>query len=246
MSRTFEEKQRALVARLGGGSASDMRSGTLVVVPSITFPEAELRKIVGIQFYEERLLFLLLLLRHPDLRVVFVTSVRVEEPIVDYYLSFVPSELRPGERLWLLAMWDGRPRALTAKLLENADAVERLRELAKGDSCLLTFNVTELEQRLSDAIDSPLYGCHPDLVHLGSKSGSRRVAREAGVDVLPGAEDLHTLEDVTKALDWLRSAVPGCASAVVKLNEGFSGQGNAVVDLTHDGPLRDRRTVFCA
>ncbi|HEX2196808.1 MAG TPA: peptide ligase PGM1-related protein, partial [Actinomycetota bacterium] len=30
------------------------------------------------------------------------------------------------------------------------------------------------------------------------------------------------------------------------LNEGFSGQGNAVVDLTQDGLLLDRRTVFCA
>ena len=78
MTPTFEDRQRRLVEMLGDGSASDMRSGTLVVVPSITFPEAELRKLVGIQFYEERLLFLLLLLRHPGLRIVFVTSVRVD------------------------------------------------------------------------------------------------------------------------------------------------------------------------
>src|SRR5687768_2608707 len=95
----FADRQRQLVEMLGSGSASDMRSGTLVVVPSLTFPEAELRKIVGIQFYEERLLFLLLLLRYPDLRIVFVSSVRVEEPIVDYYLRFIPPELRPGDRL---------------------------------------------------------------------------------------------------------------------------------------------------
>jgi len=32
----------------------------------------------------------------------------------------------------------------------------------------------------------------------------------------------------------------------VKLNGGFSGQGNAIVDLTEDVPLLERRTVFCA
>ncbi len=231
---------------LGARSASDMRSGTLIVVPSLTFPESELRKIVGIQFYEERLLFLLLLLRHPDLQIVFVTSVRVEEPIVDYYLRFVDPVLRPGDRLWLIALWDPHPRPLAAKLLENADALARLRELAPRDSCLLTFNVSPLEGKLSDEIDSPLYGCPPDLVALGTKSGSRRVAREAGVPVLPGAEDLYSLHEVEKALNELRTAPRAPRAAVVKLNGGFSGQGNAIVDLTGDVPLAERHTVFCA
>ena len=224
-----------------------MRSGTLIAVPSLTFPEAELQKIIGIQLYEERMLFLLLLLRHPDLRIVFVTSLRVEEPIVDYYLRFVPRDVAPGHRLWLLAMWDPQARPLTAKVLENPEALDRLRELARDrDSCLLTFNVSPLEGRLSDEIDTPLYGCPPDLVHLGSKSGSRRVAAEAGVAALPGAEDLYSVHEVEKALNELRGALPEPRYAVVKLNEGFSGQGNAVVDLSADRPLAERHTVFCA
>jgi hypothetical protein len=243
---TREERRRLLAAMLGSGSASDMGSGTLIVVPSLTFPEAELRKIVGIQFYEERLLFLLLLLRRPELRLVFVTSVRVEEPIVDYYLSFVPPEARPGDRLWLLALWDPQPRALTGKLLERPDALDRLRHLAGDGACLLTFNVSEMEERLGDEIGAPLYGCPEELVHLGSKSGARRVAREAGVAVLAGAEDLRSAHEVEKALDELRLRAPHARSAVVKLNDGFSGQGNAIVDLAGDGPLTARRTVFCA
>ncbi|HEV2755578.1 MAG TPA: peptide ligase PGM1-related protein [Actinomycetota bacterium] len=240
------DRHRLLIEMLGSGSASDMESGTLVVVPSLTFPESELRKIVGIQFYEERLLFLLLLLRRPELHVVFVTSVRVEEPIVDYYLAFVPPEARAGDRLWLLALWDPQPRALTEKLLERPDSLDRLRQLSGGDACLLTFNVTELEGRLRDEIGAPLYGCPPDLAHLGSKSVARRVAREAGVAVPPGAEDLRSLHEVEKALDELRTNAPAARSAVVKLNEGFSGQGNAIVSLTDNGPVTGRPTVFCA
>ncbi|HVF53468.1 MAG TPA: peptide ligase PGM1-related protein [Actinomycetota bacterium] len=246
MGRTLEDRQRALVEMLGAGSASDMKSGTLIVVPSLTFPQEELAKIAGIQFYEERLLFLLLLLARPDLRIVFVTSVRIEEPIVDYYLRFVPPEVRPGDRLWLRALWDPHARALTAKVLENAEALSRLRQLAEGDSCLVTFNVSLLEKQLSDEIGAPLYGCPPELVQLGSKSGSRQVAREAGVAVPRGAEDLYSLDDVSKALDELRVTSPAPPYAVVKLNEGFSGLGNAIVDLTGELPLEERPTVFCA
>lgn len=240
------ERQR-LVEMLGSGSASGMHSGTLIVVPSVTFPEGELRKIVGIQFYEERLLFLLLLLRRPGLRLVFVTSVRVEEPIVDYYLRFVPAETRPGDRLWLLALWDPQPRALTAKLLESPDALARLRHLAaEEDACLLTFNVSPLERRLADEIGAPLYGCPVDLVHLGTKSGARRVAREAGVAVPAGADDLRSLHEVEKALDDLRTRSPAARFAVLKLNDGFSGQGNATLDLAAEGPVTERPTAFCA
>ncbi|MGH2753131.1 MAG: peptide ligase PGM1-related protein [Actinomycetota bacterium] len=241
---SFEERQAALVSGMGARDPTDMTTGTLVVLPSITFPEEELRKIIGIQYYEERLLFLLLLLRNPDLRIVYVTSIRVEEPIVDYYLGFVPPETRPGDRLYLIALWDAQQNALTEKLLDRPEALERMSVLAE-DACLVPFNVTDLEVKVAEATGIPLYGCPPDLVHLGFKSGSRKVAREAGVPVLSGAEDLFSVDEVLGALEDLKAT--GARSAVIKLNEGFSGQGNAVVDLdTLCRPLASTATVFCA
>jgi hypothetical protein len=240
-------RQAGLAERLGSGSPLDLTDGTLVVVPSLSLRGEELKKITGIQFYEERLLFTLLLLRSPALRVVFVTSVRVEEPIVDYYLRFIPPEVRAGDRLYLLALWDPQPVPLTEKLLQREDALDRLHTLAQGDSCLLTFNVTELERTLSERIEVPLYGCPPELVELGFKSGSRKTAREAGVPVLEGSEDLASLEDVERALHDLKRKRPDAGAAVIKCNEGFSGQGNAIVDL--DGladPLSATPTAFCA
>ena len=224
-----------------------MMEGTLVVLPSISFPEEELRKIVGIEFYEERLLFMLLLLRAPDLRLVYITSLRVEEPIVDYYLSFVDPEARPGERLYLIALWDPKPIALSTKLLAKDESMERLAQLSEGEACLLSFNVTDAEAEVSERAGIPLYGCPPDLVHLGSKSGSRQVARAAGVAVLDGAEDLFSLDDVHAALRELAARRPGAKEAVIKLNLGFSGQGNAIVPLDDsDAPLIELPAAFCA
>jgi hypothetical protein len=64
----FEELQRTFAARYPASDPLDLGEGTVVVLPSLSFPTAELRKIVGIGYYEERLLFLLLLLRRPGSR----------------------------------------------------------------------------------------------------------------------------------------------------------------------------------
>jgi len=44
-----------------------------------------------------------------------------------------------------------------------------------------------------------------------------------------GAENLHSLDDIADALVTMRAQRPGMRSAIVKLNDGVSGAGNAVV-----------------
>ena len=62
MTTAFEELQAGLVERHRGRSLSEIDAGTIVVIPAITYPPAELVKITGIAYYEERMLFTLLLL----------------------------------------------------------------------------------------------------------------------------------------------------------------------------------------
>ena len=246
---TWEQRQQAFVERVGRRALSDLERGTIVVVPSATFPVAELQKITAIQHYEERMLFVVLLLQHPELRVVYVTSLAVDPDIVDYYLGFLEDPEGARRRLTLVALDDPGPRALTEKLNDRPEVVEQLREAVDdpGDAYVLAFNVTEAEQRLTDALGLPLYGHHPSKARLGSKSGSRRVAREAGVAVLPGEEDLASVEEVEQALERLRKSCRQATAVVVKLNDGFSGQGNAIIDLSRPtSPLPHSETTFCA
>ena len=99
---TWDERQRALATRLAGRPLSVLEEGTLVVIPSTTFPTVELRKITGIEHYEERMLFTVLLLRRPELRVVFVTAVPVDGAVTDYFLRHLPDQvarqIQPGGR----------------------------------------------------------------------------------------------------------------------------------------------------
>src|SRR5258706_1946051 len=74
--RAWEHVQQRFLARVRG--AADLERGTIVVLPSISFPHTELRKITGIQHYEERLLCFVLLLSRPDVRIVYITSLPVD------------------------------------------------------------------------------------------------------------------------------------------------------------------------
>ena len=206
---------------------------TAVVVPSLTLDQSELKKIAGASFYEERLLFLLIRLRNPRARMVYVTSQPIHPIILEYYLQFlagIPAS-HARSRLTLLCADDASPRSLTEKVLERPRLVERIRAgiIDPSKAYLSVFNSTHLERRLAVLLGIPLNGCDPRLAHLGTKSGSRKAFREAGVDLALGFEDLHTLHEVEGALRELRAKRPGLRRAVIKLDESFSGEGNALL-----------------
>ena len=225
-----------------------LTDGCMVVLSSITFPSTELRKITGLVRYEERSLFTLLLLRNPRLCIVYVTALPIDPAVIDYYLSFLDDPDGARERLTLIDVGDPEVRALSAKLLERPDAIERISEATAGqDAVLVPFNVTQLEADLAEALGIRMFGPRPDLIGWGSKSGGRRIARRAGVPVLDGAEDLYRLEDVETAIEQLRMTRPDMEAVVVKLNNGFSGQGNVVIELGGPvAPIARSNSSFCA
>ena len=244
----FAGLEQRMAERLTGITLEDGAS-TIVVCPSVSFPAVELRKIVAIQHYEERLLFLTLLLQRPDLQMVYPSSVPIDEAIIDYYLSRLDDPEEARSRLHLIAVDDPDPRGLTEKLLERPDLVEAIRTRVDdpATSFVLPFNVTPAEARLAEQLGIGLYGPDPDLVWLGTKSGARAVAAEAGVPVFDGAADLFSDKDVESAIGDIVSARPDAVAVVAKLNNGFSGQGNVVFELaTLRTPLRASPAVFCA
>src|SRR4029077_3294980 len=94
---------------------------TSVVVPSLSLDQSELKKLAGASFYEERLLFLLIRLRNPRARLVYVTSQPVHPIILEYsfqFLAGIPSS-HARARLTLLCCHDSSPRSLTEKILER-------------------------------------------------------------------------------------------------------------------------------
>ncbi len=204
---------------------------SVVVLPSLSLDADVIAKITGVQHYEERMLCLLLLLRLPKTNLIYLSSDPIPESVVDYYLHLLPGVpvRHARRRLTLLSCHDTSPRPLSEKILERPRLIERILAAVPDRSAahLTCFNVSEAERDLAMRLGIPIYGCDPALLHLGSKSGARRLFREAGLTIPEGFEDLADAKDVAEALSALKARQPDLRQAVVKLNEGFSGEGNA-------------------
>jgi hypothetical protein len=227
----FARLQQRLVP-VWAGLRLNQPGESIVVVPSVV-PSSDKGAVV--QALEERMLFMLLLLRYPRLRVIYVTGRPVPESIVDYYLGLlpgvIPRQARP--RLHMVAAQDGSARALAAKLLERPRVLAQVRALISDPSrChLVPYATTSLERDLALTLGVPLYGADPRLLSFGTKTGCRRLFAEAGVPHPLGYEDVRYPDDVVAALADMRSTRSSVTEAIVKLNDGVSGRGNALVDL---------------
>ena len=225
---------------------------SVVVVPSITLDRATAASGSLTQAFEERFLFLLVLLRQPRLRMIYVTSMPIAPEIVEYYLALlsgvIPSHAR--SRLALVAVHDSSPRSLSEKLLERPRLLARIADLIpnRSRSHLVPYNTTELERDVAISLGIPMYGADPRLAPLGTKSGCRRLFAESGVPHPLGVEDVRTVDDLADAVATMRASRPQMKSVIVKLNEGVSGAGNSLVRLEglpryraqHGGPVADQ------
>lgn len=205
---------------------------TIVVLPSLSVDQDVLSKIEGVHHYEERMLGMLMLLRLPRTRVIYLSSQPISETIIDYYLHLlqgVPAH-HARARLTLMPCFDGGACPLTEKILARPRLIERLKQ-AIGDPAIAhiaAYSVSPLERSLAVRLGVPLYGCDPALQDLGTKSGGRRLMRQAGVAIPEGVEDLTDEDGIAAGLADLKSRDPGLRRAAVKLNEGLSGDGNAL------------------
>ncbi|MGW6280149.1 peptide ligase PGM1-related protein [Kribbella sp. NPDC055071] len=231
----FDELQ-ARMAGVWAAMRLNHEDESVVVVPSLTLDRTESAGTgTMMQAYEERFLFLLILLREPRLRMIYVTSMPIAPEIVEYYLALLPGVIpsHARARLSLLAVNDASPISLSEKLLARPRLLQRIAALIPNPrrSHLVPYNTTELERDVAISLGIPMYGADPRLAPLGSKSGCRRLFAEVGVPHPLGAENLRSLDDIADAVLSMRAERPTMDSAIVKLNEGVSGEGNAVVRL---------------
>lgn len=208
---------------------------TVIIIPSLSLDQQIMSKIIGVHHYEERMLCLLLLLRMPRTRLIFLTSTPIHDTIIDYYLHLLPGvpSRHARARLTLLSCYDQSPVPLTRKILDRPRLIEHIRQKITDQSSvhMSCFTVTDLERQLALELDVPIFGCDPELLYWGGKSGSRKIFREVGVECPQGHEDLQNKDDIIEAITDLKRSDEAIEKLVVKVNDGFSGEGNAVLDV---------------
>ncbi len=231
----FDSLQQKLVPLWRSIESFNQDEQTIVVVPSMSIDMA----ITGleVQAYEERFLFLLLLLTQPRARMIYVTSQAIHSSVIEYYLDLLPGIIprHALRRLTLLAPYDDSPRPLSLKVLERPTLLQQIVDgiADKNRAHLVCYNTTYFERNLALRLGIPLYGADPRHFSFGTKTGCRQLFAQAGINHPLGFDNLKTLDEVASALRQMRQQRPSMAQAVVKLNEGVSGEGNALVDLSN-------------
>src|SRR6201981_2238497 len=135
----FDQLQKKLVPLWKSIERFNQDPQTIVVVPSISIDAISSGAVM--QAYEERFLFLLLLLRQPRARLIYMTSQIILPSIIDYYLDLLPGVIHSHarQRLFLPSPMDGSVRPLSDKLLGRPRLLQRIRppirEFRWGDLC---------------------------------------------------------------------------------------------------------------
>ncbi|MBI5443033.1 MAG: hypothetical protein HY900_17685 [Deltaproteobacteria bacterium] len=234
LGRRFEGLQARLASQWKLIQSMNQRDQAMVVVPSVELPGEEASG-TALLALEERLLCLLLLLRKPRARMIYCTSQAIGPNLVDYYLGLLPGVIpaHARARLHLFPVHDGSPRPLARKILERPRLVERLRELIPDTETthLVPFETTDLERGLSVALGIPAFGADPRFDEIATRSGSRRLFSEVGVDHPEGIEGIRSPADAMHAIRELRARIPDLPQARVELERGDPRRGGLRVGL---------------
>lgn len=109
---------------------------------------------------------------------------------------------------------------------------------------MVCFNSTILEQELSVQLGVPLLASSPELSYWGSKSGSREIFNNCKIPHPDGSKLVFTVDELIREITDLLVRKPHLNKVVIKLNEGFSGEGNAVLDVTAINYLFKENNTF--
>lgn len=234
----FERLQVGLPDALAANTPGSGRDHVVVAMASYSLSESLLQHYgARLPAMEHRYLNASLLLARIDCDFVLVCSTAPDPEVLAYYRELVPPAVAATmrQRVHCIAVDDDTTRSLAEKLLDRPDLLDEIRGIVGDRPALLEpWNVTDNEVAVAVALRLPINGTAPALRSEAFKSAGRRLFRRTGVPVPLGREDVHGIDDVAAAAEWIRASRPSATAVVVKHDDSGAGDGNLVVGLRDD------------
>ncbi|NXR96527.1 IQCH protein, partial [Hypocryptadius cinnamomeus] len=123
---------------------------------------------------------------------------------------------------------------LATVLKYSPRTMQRLQVLLQGRDAYVVGGVPHLDDlAVADQLQVPLLGSEPAVAQLYStKSGSKRIFASAGVPTPPGEWDIHSREQLLRALSQLVLDNPEVRRWLFKVDDERAGDGTAFCDVT--------------
>ncbi|XP_064245389.1 IQ domain-containing protein H isoform X4 [Passer domesticus] len=123
---------------------------------------------------------------------------------------------------------------LASVLKYSPRTLQRLQLLLQGRDAYVVGGVPHLDDlAVADQLQVPLLGPEPAVAQLYStKSGSKRIFASAGVPTPPGEWDIHSREQLLRALSQLVLDNLEVQRWLFKVDDGRAGDGTAFCDVT--------------
>lgn len=116
---------------------------------------------------------------------------------------------------------------LSEVILENPFIIEKIRQNMAPKSKLMPFLVTNLEEKVANALGIPLYGSEKISREFGTKSGIRKLAKEVGIQMAP-AFICSTYREIKDAVISLENQFD---TIVLKHDLSASGYGSKKISI---------------
>lgn len=207
---------------------------TIVVMSSISIDPEDSENILGIAYYEMRALWEIFKALKPNINVIYLSSLPISNESIEHLLEIANvSWEQIKSRVNFINLHNSDPhKSLSDKLINCEKVIMQVKEMIKNKNCyLIPFNTTDKEEYICKKLGLAMWGLHPKLTYLATKSGNKKVFKQAGVNFCEGICDIKSVKTLERKLKQLSSDYPMQYKFMLKLNNGVSGEGNALIEL---------------